>query len=200
MAFAPDSRTLATATPATKDSASVTLWDLASLRQKAELPARADSLVFLPDGRTLAAFHADEVTLWDIESRKLRLGFKLSRQVDSSPVDLWPIAFSADGKLLCLGDDLLVHVWDTTTGKHVAALKGHRQPVRRIAFSPDGKTLATTGGAMVKLWNVATWEEVTTLLGANGVGQLAFAPDGTLAVSYMDNSVRLWRIGKDAQH
>jgi eukaryotic-like serine/threonine-protein kinase len=39
--------------------------------------------------------------------------------------------------------DRVVHLWDTATGREVAALKGHRTQVRAAAFSPDGRLVVT---------------------------------------------------------
>jgi WD40 repeat protein len=197
MAFSPDGYTLATASATPKERSLVTLWDLNTLRPRLELPAQANSLAFSRDGRTLVTFHSDQAMLWDLESRAPRATLKLSRELPSLAAYFWPMAFSPDGKLFGLADDLLVHLWDTTTGNRLATLKGHRDRVHRLAFSPDGKTLATASGAFVKLWNLATHEEVTTLMGPNTVGDLAFAPDGSLAVGYHDNSIHLWRTGSD---
>ena len=81
---------------------------------------------------------------------------------------VYSVAFAPDGKTLATGSgsrDQTVKLWDVTTGKELATLKGHtRYPsaVVSVAFAPDGKTLATVSWDMtvnVKLWDVATRKE-----------------------------------------
>jgi WD40 repeat protein len=94
-----------------------------------------------------------------------------------------------------------VKVWDTTTGREVFTLKGHKACVWSVAFSPDGKRLASASGEMsgegpgeVKLWDLATGYEVLTLHGHPcTVYGVAFSPDGKrLATADYDGVVRIW--------
>ena len=79
------------------------------------------------------------------------------------------VAFAPDGKTLGTGsDDRTVKLWDITTGKDLATLKGHIF-VESVAFAPDGKTLATGSGQTVKLWDVTTGKELATLKGHTSV-------------------------------
>ena len=71
------------------------------------------------------------------------------------------VAFTPDGKALASGigaktDPGEVKLWDVATGKELATLTGHANPVRCVAFMPDGGTLASgSGDGAVKLWDVA---------------------------------------------
>ena len=52
-------------------------------------------------------------------------------------------------------------LWDVTTGKELATLKGHTGKVFSVAFAADGKTLATGSvDQTVRLWFAATDAEV----------------------------------------
>lgn len=61
-----------------------------------------------------------------------------------------------DGKTLAsgsFGDD--IKLWDVTSGKGMATLKGHEGTVWSVAFDRDGKLLASgSEDKTIKLWNV----------------------------------------------
>jgi WD40 repeat protein len=66
------------------------------------------------------------------------------------------IAFSPDGKTLAVGNgDETVGLWDVTTHRTIAVLRGHIG-LATVAFSPDGKLLAVgNDDGTIKLWDVA---------------------------------------------
>ena len=111
------------------------------------------SVVFSPDGKTLATGSVDStVILWDVASRK-PLGEPL--KAHSGPV--LSVAFSPDGKTLATGsDDKTVILWDVASRKPLGEpLKAHSGTVWSVAFSPDGKTLATgSADKTVILWDI----------------------------------------------
>ena len=192
LAFSPDSMTLATVGEVT----GVQLWDVAT-RHKSGGPlgdkpyARADSVAFSGDGKTLA-IGGDGVRLWDVATRR-QIGTPLA----SGPVIL--VAFSADGKTLAIAtDDGTVRLWDVATRRQIGSPLAVGRAVGAVAFSADGTTLASgsTNGT-VRLWDVATRRQIgVTLTGHIGpVHAVAFSPDGkTLASGSDDHTVRLWDV------
>lgn len=175
-------------------------------------------VTFSPDGTRLASLSQDGVILWDIERGKpLRT---LARTRD--PVGL--LAFSPDGTLLALRDDLdIVSVWNTRTGKMLHTLElevelvvppdltramelKYREvhgvwfyppPIWGAAWSPDGAALASgIHYGKVVVWDVETGKPLHELEGPGSwPPTLAFSPDGATLASRLDEGVViLWNM------
>lgn len=143
----------------------VTLWDVASGQQRDDLPDSGSGFLcaaFSPDGKTLLA-GGPGIVLWDVATCQELAPLKAHKgRVEA-------LAFTADGKTLAsasghsdsqnIGDRLeskwgLVKLWDTTSGKVKATLKGFPAPPTSLAFAPDGSTLATFALGEIKLWDM----------------------------------------------
>jgi WD40 repeat protein len=159
----------------------VVLWDTKTgkqIRRFGQRTARyADTLVFSPDGRSIATpagqgqygsstIHPD-VVLWETATGKERL--RIVRHEGYAH----QIAFSPNGRLLAWVDyggaphvyDDRIHVWDAWTGKELGQLAGHRGVIRSISFAPDGRTLASGGiDNTILIWDVTGLLPATTLV------------------------------------
>jgi WD40 repeat protein len=121
---------------------------------------------------------------------------------DGRSLAAWPapgtvlcLAFVPGKRLVSGGADGAIRLWDTTDGREVLTMRGHRGDVTQVAVSPDGRLLASGGtDATVRLWDVDSGREVVRLIGHNGpVTGLAFTPDGSrLASGSADSTARLW--------
>jgi len=160
------------------------------------------SIVFSPDGTTLASSCADCVKFWDVATGRCRLTL--------STGSMSAIAFSPDGTLLAshgLGDEGpgSVKLWDVATGQcyRTLIIDDH---IRAIAFSPHGAILASVSckkngiyAWRTNLWDVADGSyrhicEERELV----VHSVAFSPNSNILAlsSHFDKSmkVELWDV------
>jgi WD40 repeat protein len=145
------------------------------------------SLVYSPDGRTLAVSTGEQVHLLAgdplVELRQLDTGV-FTRALAFHP--------TLPG-VLASGDNAGgIRIWDINSGALLQSLQAHPKGVNRVAFQPGGKLLATAGNdAQVWLWNLATGEQVAWFVGGvHAVPDLVFTPDGLSILSADGNNVR----------
>jgi WD40 repeat protein len=202
-AFAPDGKTLATASSGFTGS-SIRLWDVATGRQLHRLPGvpRWDHQVtFSPDGQLVAASALGSVTVWTAATGERALRF-LAHSDDVSC-----LAFAPGGKLLATADSpaskasdlhktFFVRLWDVAEGVEVRRLAGHSAAVSDLAFSPDGRLLASCSPAEGKL-NVLVWDLGTGKLHSRsqaGGKEAVFSPDARVLAVRQGEAVRLWDV------
>ena len=122
------------------------------------------------------------------------------------------MAFSADDKILVSGSRLNVKdyqyegevkLWDLSTGKERAKLKGQFGAVQALALSPDSKTLALIEYSSLeadpefKLLDVATSAvHLSRKYSSGSLLSLTFTPDGKLFVMACPDreTVTLWEV------
>lgn len=175
----------------------ICIWDAATgeLRHKRELPEPWGTSVLSPDGRCLAQWSGPEkpLVIWDVrtveKSRVLSLEGKRN---------IWPIAFSRDGKRIAAigrredekgGYDHLVRVWSLADGKEIFSKEiHHNRPSHRLAFSPDGERLLATFLSSSQdrglyCWDIAGGRQAWLNEDVIGLESMVFTADGKILTS-----------------
>lgn len=111
------------------------------------------------------------------------------------------LAFRGDGRLLAVGTNGSVVLWDLADGRPALILNDVPGPAHALAFSRDGKRLAIGAGLPARSGSVRVYSvpDGTLIHDFEGHGDvvfgLAFRPDGAqLASASLDTTVRFWNL------
>jgi WD40 repeat protein len=160
-----------------------------------------------PDGRSYLTSGGGEfvqgrnypMRLWDADFGKHLL------VIEGNWIGVLSAAFSPDGNVVATGGmDNLLLLWDTATGKKIAAHK-HSGHVYSVAWSKDGKYIAT-GSNEVKLWDVKQGKVVRVFESrapnpkqTEQFMHVALSPDGKLVAAQSQVYYRIWDLGSGEQ-
>ena len=164
------------------------------------------------DSTLVCVGHDGDITHWDMFTRK-----KNAEHITDQDFDGNVLALSKDGHIYARGSGVglfdggpkgQISLWNTSTGRREAKMRGHRPlspwskkrvGIRSLAFSPDGKTFASgSEDTTVRIWNTKRGSKRATLEGHTGwVTALAFSHDGNIIASGdTDGTVRVWNVRK----
>jgi WD40 repeat protein len=141
-------------------------------------------ILFLPDGKTLAATEAQRVRLWDPVTGRPKVLGKLPSVLVTANDHPVTLAASPDGRHLAAGSaNGALYIWDVKAGtlRHTLPDAGKGLPVYTLNFTADGKRLVSQAHLFpsARVWDVASGKELTsTAVAASGITALAFSPDG----------------------
>jgi WD40 repeat protein len=167
------------------------------LATTAELPGKANSVMFSGDGASIVA--ASGISgLYGVATLCRTDDAAVLMQVMGHRDTLYDARLSPDGTLLATCSyDRQIMLWEVATGRLVKTLAGHNGAVFEVAFSPDGSLLASASAdGTVKIWSVASGERLDTLGQAEGEqSAVAISPDGRwIAAGGADRQLRMWRL------
>ena len=156
VSFSPSGETLVSG-----NSDTIRLWDVATGQlittiEQYSWGSYPYSMVFSPDGTTLAGGDSDgTIRLWDVTTGQLMTTIE-QHSWDSY---LYSMVFSPDGTTLAGGgNDGTIQLWDVTTGQLITTFRGHIHWISSVAFSPDRGTLASAGrDGTILLWDMSPY-------------------------------------------
>lgn len=148
-------------------------------------------LAFSPDVKTLAAGHDEKVSVWDLNTKKVKT-FK-----NSTGSRVMSAVYSSDGATLAAADDdHNVRLWNTKTWNETVLSADTDRAIDSMAHSPDGNIIASGNmDGTIGLWSVPERRFLKPLPGHSGkrVTAVAFSPDSKiLASGGEDGGIKLW--------
>jgi WD40 repeat protein len=137
-------------------------------------PGDVHAAAITPDGRRWAAGLADGVEVYDA-------GGRTWRSVSQPPRDVSQLAFDRAGtRLLAVGDDRTVRVWDVVHLSRRPQILRHASPVLDAGFSPrEGLVLTAGADGTARLWDPSL-EAALLELRTSPHGGARFSNDGRL--------------------
>jgi WD40 repeat protein len=104
--------------------------------------------------------------------------------------------FSADGsRVVTASYDRTARIWDGTSGKEIALLRGHDDWVKSAVFSADGSRIVTASSdGTARVWDGISGKEIAVLRGHEGfINSAAFSADGSRIITASDDkTARIW--------
>ncbi len=116
---------------------------------------------------------------------------------------IYALAESKNGKLLASGgNDGVIRLWDTTTGKLLRNFSGFTDDVGSVVFINSELLASASADQSIKVWDIKTGKPArSAMLGHNNkVWYLNYSADTDMLVSSgSDNAVRIWNLTEGAQ-
>ncbi len=106
------------------------------------------------------------------------------------------IKYSPDGKyILTGGQDMLLRIYEVSTGKLIRVFAGHTSIIKSVAFSPDGKyILSGSSDKTVRLWDVQAKGNIAVIDIETSLYDVAFSPDGRYFACGAGQRVMIWEM------
>lgn len=127
--------------------------------------------------------------------------FRLRHVLQGHILPLTNCAFNKSGDRFITGSyDRTCKIWETSTGRELLSLEGHKNVVYAIAFNnPFGDRIITGSfDRTCRVWDASDGSLIHILRGhLKEIVCLSFSPDGTLIVTgSMDGTAKIWDVSR----
>jgi WD40 repeat protein len=162
------------------------------------------SIVFSPDGKTLAVGYRQEQGKLFVSLYKVMDGKETKRIAVETTQHVYAV-FSPNGKILVTWGQSesrekgaripwVLHFWDVDSGKTIR-LVTLNHGTRQVVFSPDSRHFVVSEfNSSLSIREVATGKPIREFTGCSGISEVAYSPDGKLLATAWPYSgvVQLW--------
>ncbi len=150
-------------------------------------------LAVSPDGKILLVGAGGE-TINAIDLEQQQIIYAVSAAIN----DYSNIAFSPDGEIFAIAEDIQISLFSTATGEWLQTLEGHPKRVNDVAISPDGNKLVSVSiaGRDIRIWDLTTGALIGKLTQDIGpTNCVEFTPDSQLFITgsiAQDRTIKFW--------
>lgn len=180
VAFSPDSRSVATGSPATQ--VQLVAASNGAVIKTLTIRHTANAAAFSPDGSLLAIGSGGPGQTLGLRLFRVADGTRLfeasSHSNGTSAVSYSP----KDNALFATsGGDRTTKLWNTSgTVVRTLAEGSYGKRISAMSFAPDGNSLASNVSGNIHVWRVADGTLLLTILGTGGGKGIAYSPDSKL--------------------
>jgi serine/threonine protein kinase/WD40 repeat protein/tetratricopeptide (TPR) repeat protein len=165
----------------------VELYDLDSgqLTQRFPVGAEPRRLAFHPTQRQLAIGLPGQVEVCDHAGNKV---------AEVPLAESGHLAWHPGGRVLAVGKDPIIYLWDVVSGKQTAKLEGSKNSGISFRFNHAGDLLASNAwDGVLRLWDLRTAKQLFHTPAV--MCDLRFSPDDCfLAGEHLANNLRIWQV------
>ncbi len=111
---------------------------------------------------------------------------------------VYSLSVHPDGQTIASGgEDMLIHLWDPSSGKIKSTLEGHSKPVKYLSFSNDGKYLLSAASTEIRVWDLENGGSRKYVKHVTHVYNLDFNQDASRFLSTsLKNKINEWDRGE----
>jgi len=109
-----------------------------------------------------------------------------------------PIWSRDESRIIAIGNDNTVRIWDANTGTELLKLAGHTWPIYKVVWSADESKILTSSrydlDTSVRIWDANTGTELLQLVGhTRQINQVVWSADESKILTGSDDgTVRIW--------
>jgi WD40 repeat protein len=192
VAISPDGSLVASGSTSlsSNESGHIRIWRVSdgSMREFPGDTTSNNSVAFSPDGQRLLA-SGTTVRLYDVASGR-------QLQIFQPPDErIFDAGFIPDGKILSIGAEGVLRMWDPDSGAELAEVRAHDANGHGLDVSSDGRLLMTTGREpAARLWELPSLRPAGVLSEGDAIVTRArFSPDGrSIGMTSADGTLRVW--------
>lgn len=147
-------------------------------------------VAFTPDNLYLARSNGSEMTIWEVNSKKLHKTITLLNDPPLASV------FSPDGSYFATATENVVNIWDVSSGGLHKTITHDTKSPSSIAFNHETQHLAIGGeDGRITLWDINNDQLQQTFTNENPVKNLVFSSNNQHLASVDGKEVKVWNVG-----